>query len=122
MGGGRLQKEMRINDGSGCRGGGGGVRAVGCVVVEAEALVRVSMSAVKGGDTGKSKRGRRYGCLFEGQEQTQGQEQVCAEILSIMQTYHEQEASPRGVGTPGGLEHMGDVWSLFSKWERMLSK
>jgi len=37
-----------------------------------------------------------------------------------MQTYHEQEASPRGVGTPGGLEHMGDVWSLFWQWESLL--
>lgn len=44
---------------------------------------------------------------------------VCKEILSIMQTYHEQEA--RGnIGTPGGLEHMGDVWKLFQRWERDL--
>lgn len=45
---------------------------------------------------------------------------VCDEILEIMATYHEQEARPSGVDTPGGLEHMGDVWGLFSKWEAML--
>ena len=47
-------------------------------------------------------------------------EQVCREILQIMDTYHEQDASPRGIGTPGGLEHMGDVWRLLSRWERKL--
>lgn len=47
-------------------------------------------------------------------------DKVCAEILEIMSDYREQEKSPRGVGTPGGLEHMGDVWTLFRKWERML--
>lgn len=48
-------------------------------------------------------------------------QKVCDEILEIMTTYHEQEASPRGVGTPGGLEHMGDVWRLLRKWEGMLT-
>jgi hypothetical protein len=47
-------------------------------------------------------------------------EKVCAEILDIMRTYHEQEKSAYGVDTPGGLEHMGDVWRLFGKWEKML--
>ena len=47
-------------------------------------------------------------------------EAVCAEIMAIMRTYHEQEESPRGIGTPGGLEHMGDVWNLFLKWEDLL--
>lgn len=42
------------------------------------------------------------------------------EILEIMDTYHEQEARPEGIDTPGGLEHMGDVWRLFLKWEAML--
>jgi hypothetical protein len=37
-----------------------------------------------------------------------------------MRVYREQEASRNGVGTPGGLEHMGDVWSLFLKWEQVL--
>ncbi len=46
---------------------------------------------------------------------------VCDQILSIMATYHEQDASPGGVGTPGGLEHMGDVWRLFRNWETLLN-
>ncbi len=48
-------------------------------------------------------------------------DKVCAEILEIMATYHEQEAAG-SVDTPGGLEHMGDVWRLFGKWERMLKE
>ncbi len=47
-------------------------------------------------------------------------DKICAEVLTIMETYHEQEKSVSGVDTPGGLEHMGDVWKLFAKWERML--
>lgn len=47
-------------------------------------------------------------------------QKVCNEIVAIMETYREQEASPLGVGTPGGLEHMGDVWRLLAKWEREL--
>lgn len=39
-----------------------------------------------------------------------------------METYHEQSASPGGVDTPGGLEHIGDVWSLFLDWETMLKE
>lgn len=46
---------------------------------------------------------------------------VCDEIRKIMATYREQQASARGVGTPGGLEHMGDVWRLLRKWDGMLS-
>lgn len=45
---------------------------------------------------------------------------VITEILAIMDTYHEQEARPEGIGTPGGLEHMGDVWSMFMNWEQIL--
>lgn len=45
---------------------------------------------------------------------------ICDEILYIMKTYHEQEATAFGVDTPGGLEHMGDVWSMFRRWEAML--
>lgn len=47
---------------------------------------------------------------------------VCAEILEIMEEYSQQEASPSGVATPGGLEHMGDVWRLFEKWKATLTK
>lgn len=45
---------------------------------------------------------------------------IMEEILKIMQTYHEQEATAYGVDTPGGLEHMGDVWHLFLKWEKAI--
>lgn len=47
------------------------------------------------------------------------QESVCDEILSIMEEYHRQDE--RGyVDTPGGLEHMGDVWSQLLEWEQAL--
>ena len=49
----------------------------------------------------------------------QVREEVCAEILRIMKTYHEQDEAG-GVDTPGGLEHMGDVWRLLGEWERKL--
>jgi hypothetical protein len=42
------------------------------------------------------------------------------EILTIMKTYREQKASSYGVDTPGGLEHMGDVWRLLSRWDEKL--
>jgi hypothetical protein len=45
---------------------------------------------------------------------------VCREIQEIMQTYREQEAKNGYVDTPGGLEHMGDVWGLLSRWDREL--
>jgi len=47
-------------------------------------------------------------------------QKVCAEIQEIMQTYREQEAERGYIGTPGGLEHMGDVWRLLKKWDKML--
>lgn len=47
-------------------------------------------------------------------------ERVAKEIQSIMQTYREQEKQIGGIGTPGGLEHMGDVWELLHKWDEML--
>ena len=46
--------------------------------------------------------------------------EVCEDILEIMRTYHEQEANGF-INTLGGLEHMGDVWSLFSAWEIALT-
>jgi len=45
-----------------------------------------------------------------------GKNMVAAEIMEIMKVYHEQEAEGM-VDTPGGLEHMGDVWSLLERWE-----
>jgi len=47
-------------------------------------------------------------------------QKVCAEVQEIMQTYREQEAERGYVDTPGGLEHMGDVWRLLKKWDKML--
>lgn len=47
------------------------------------------------------------------------QEKVCNEILQIMQEYNRQEAKGF-IDTPGGLEHMDDVWRLFKKWEKEL--
>ena len=44
---------------------------------------------------------------------------ICDEILRIMQVYDEQEAKGN-VDTPGGLEHMGDVWKLLDGWRREL--
>ena len=46
---------------------------------------------------------------------------VCDHILKIMGTYHDQERDG-DVGTPGGLEHMGDVWRLFEQWESLLQQ
>lgn len=46
--------------------------------------------------------------------------EVCEEIKRIMQTYREQEAERGYVDTPGGLEHMGDVWRLLSEWDDKL--
>lgn len=54
-------------------------------------------------------------------EMLSAQDKVCKEIQEIMQDYREQEATPRGVDTPGGLEHMGDVWRLLKKWDKLLS-
>lgn len=49
------------------------------------------------------------------------QEIVCREIQAIMETYREQEKERGEIATPGGLEHMGDVWSLLMRWDEMLS-
>ena len=38
-----------------------------------------------------------------------------------MCTYREQEAAGN-VDTPGGLEHMGDVWRLLRRWDTELAK
>jgi len=47
----------------------------------------------------------------------EAESKVCAEIEEIMHTYREQEKSRYGVDTPGGLEHMGDVWRLLGRWD-----
>lgn len=48
-------------------------------------------------------------------------EQIGAEIVSIMETYDQQEAERGYVDTPGGLEHMGDVWRLLGGWRDRLA-
>ena len=50
------------------------------------------------------------------------QEKVCKEIIEIMEQYRDGMNSPWGVGTPGGLEHMGDVWSKLANWAGMLKE
>ncbi len=47
---------------------------------------------------------------------------VCEDILDIVRTYHEQKKTSFGVDTPGGLEHMDDVWEKFLEWESVLKQ
>jgi len=47
---------------------------------------------------------------------------VGSEIRKIMETYRHQQQRNGFVDTPGGLEHMGDVWNLLAKWDRMLTE
>jgi hypothetical protein len=44
------------------------------------------------------------------------------EILSICKEYHAQVDAHGYIDTPGGLEHMGDVWRLLLRWEQMIKK
>jgi len=48
-------------------------------------------------------------------------EEIANKIIEIMTEYRRQEEENGYVDTPGGLEHMGDVWSLLSSWERRLT-
>ncbi len=43
------------------------------------------------------------------------------EIVEIVEEYRKQDAEGN-VGTPGGLEHMGDVWRLLKRWEHELKQ
>lgn len=45
---------------------------------------------------------------------------ICQDITNIMQTYDEQMDAHGYVDTPGGLEHMGDVWRLLDRWRHMI--
>jgi hypothetical protein len=47
---------------------------------------------------------------------------VCDEIIEIMATHDEQMNKNGYVDTPGGLEHMGDVWRLLSRWRDELKR
>jgi hypothetical protein len=66
------------------------------------------------------KNGNTMVVLTDSEKPTDARTTICDEITRIMATYREQEASRDGVGTPGGLEHMGDVWRLLGKWDAML--
>lgn len=45
---------------------------------------------------------------------------IGAEIIQIMETYDAQVARSGYPDTPGGLEHMRDVWSLLDGWRDQL--
>ena len=47
---------------------------------------------------------------------------IRAELLDIVQKYAAQSMSSDGGGTPGGLEHMGDVWKLLTRWGTALAR
>lgn len=44
---------------------------------------------------------------------------ICGEIMDIMATYREQDDQGR-IDSPGGLEHMGDVWRMLRRWDDAL--
>lgn len=47
--------------------------------------------------------------------------QLARDVQDIMADYREQEA--RGsVDTPGGFEHLGDVWRWMRKWDALLTE
>lgn len=51
----------------------------------------------------------------------EAQTKICNEILEIMKEYHRQcDEYGYATGSPGGMEHMGDVWDVFLGWEREL--
>ena len=50
----------------------------------------------------------------------ESKDQVCSEILAIMAEWHRQMDAKGYVGTPGGFEHLGDVWRTFLNWEERL--
>lgn len=58
-----------------------------------------------------------YKALMKAAVARLAEREVCAEILAIMDTYHEQYPN---IDTPGGFEHMGDVWGKFVEWETKL--
>lgn len=48
-------------------------------------------------------------------------DEVCAEIADICRVYREQMEERGYVDTPGGLEHMGDVWTKLLKWDAIIA-
>lgn len=53
--------------------------------------------------------------LDDGTTSRPGFDEVCDELAKIVYAYENRTCS-----TPGGLEHMGDVWRLLCKWNDML--
>ena len=47
---------------------------------------------------------------------------IRSELLDIVQKYAAQSTSSDGGCTPGGLEHMGDVWTLLTRWGTVLAR
>lgn len=47
-------------------------------------------------------------------------DKIAADVLRIFAEYLDQQ-NAGNVDSPGGLEHMGDVWSLFWKWNTLLT-
>lgn len=61
--------------------------------------------------------------VYEPVEEVEGDgaKLVCAEILEIMREFHRQYDAHGDIDTPGGLEHMGDVWKLLRGWGKLLT-
>lgn len=53
-------------------------------------------------------------------EITEAEANILAEIKEIMEEYRRQEKTGI-VDSPGGLEHMGDVWKLLASWDAVLA-
>lgn len=49
-------------------------------------------------------------------------EAICNEIIDIMRVYDKQTAKNGYPDTPGGLEHMGDVWAMLGRWRDTLAR
>lgn len=45
---------------------------------------------------------------------------ICKEIVEIMDEYNRQMRERGHINTPGGFEHLGDVWSTFQRWDSWL--
>jgi hypothetical protein len=47
-------------------------------------------------------------------------DEIADEIIEIMDTYDRQKVQSGYVDTPGGLEHMGDVWGMLDRWRNAI--
>lgn len=55
------------------------------------------------------------------QEKQETMKTVCAEIVEIAREYERQYEKRGYVDSPGGLEHMGDVWTQIQVWAGMIN-